>query len=455
MRNEWVTAGGSLPALVSMDEMAAAAAEGCAPSVIRVTHAEQVRPLWGRAPARGLPMQRAGQGRAVSHGLGAARVGSGLRACGPRRSAQRHSGALGLRSWPQVNAIDRTSLVSLVRARLKVRRYGGARLLDGAAGCRAHLRGAGLTCGVQGSPAGCRAHLRGAGLTCGVQGSPALPHTTAQEKTCQAGEYLFRCARAPSASPAPAHALSRARAAPVCCARGLTHARRGARPRREGEEAHCVFMVMSGVVELTQHLHRPPGPAPGEPPGGASGGASAASSHLAAAQAPRTRSRAHSRAQASVGTVGGGTEQVSSGGSGSGGGGPGAAVLAALAAAGGSGGGEGDASFRWERSPARATHQRPKGKAKKAKPKASARLAAPQRAELGTRSTTHGRGGALQASRRARTCPPPERSWLPRCPPDACPAPPSQTPSPPPPHPQRGSGRLAHTGRPGRRAHGA
>ncbi|KXZ49935.1 hypothetical protein GPECTOR_19g386 [Gonium pectorale] len=97
--HEWVTAGGSLPPVPCLHSLAVACNAGgggeAPPPIIHVTHAEQV------------------------------------------------------------NAIDRSSLVSLIRARLK-------------------------------------------------------------EKTCQPGEYLFK----------------------------------------EGEEAHCVYMIMTGVVELTQHLRR-------------------------------------------------------------------------------------------------------------------------------------------------------------------------------------------------------
>ncbi|GLI58969.1 hypothetical protein VaNZ11_000756 [Volvox africanus] len=100
-QHEWVTAGDLLPPLQFLQSQGSAGSGGEAPPpVIHVTHAEQV------------------------------------------------------------NAIDRSSLVSLVRARLK-------------------------------------------------------------EKACQPGEYLFK----------------------------------------EGEEAHCVYMIMAGVVELTQHLRRPGGTA--------------------------------------------------------------------------------------------------------------------------------------------------------------------------------------------------
>ncbi|GLC68350.1 hypothetical protein PLESTF_000681800 [Pleodorina starrii] len=107
--HEWVTAGGLLPPLQFLNAQGSTAEGPAPPPVIHVTHAEQV------------------------------------------------------------NAIDRSSLVSLVRARLK-------------------------------------------------------------EKTCQPGEYLFK----------------------------------------EGEEAHCVYMIMAGVVELTQHLKRP---------GAGAGGANAAQGH--------------------------------------------------------------------------------------------------------------------------------------------------------------------------------
>ncbi|KAG2494526.1 hypothetical protein HYH03_007293 [Edaphochlamys debaryana] len=110
-QHEWVTAGGALPPLPLL---AAASSQGAArPAVIMVSHAEQA------------------------------------------------------------NAIDRSSLVSLIRARLK-------------------------------------------------------------EKTCAPGEYLFK----------------------------------------EGEEAHCVYMIMAGAVELTQHLRRPPGRTGGGHGGGGGGGAS-------------------------------------------------------------------------------------------------------------------------------------------------------------------------------------